>query len=297
MSNIPSYDIFVDILLQLKLIEHLIKHVPIRISGSSISMRSSEDDGNEYRGPWDAEVLEELVEEDGDTNSFMLDIRKVGRGFTFSEVPMAFEEHGEIEEAYVVRHRDTRISKNYGFVTYKDVKSVQDALIRPRKVIDGSMAVCDVADGSHGKTNTSSDPDLPLGRKLYIGNLAAGVTTENLRSDFQMHGEIVEAVAMKTARFGFVTYMTAEAAKKAIDYNTLHPTFAEGRKRIVKYANPPRGRRVSRRNPNPEYQQFEDDYVDSHSAYETYGVSYPRLSAMTDQFGTRYYYDYSYPYQ
>ncbi|XP_058748569.1 UBP1-associated protein 2C-like [Vicia villosa] len=218
----------------------------------------------------------------------------------------AFQRYGEIEEAFVVCDRVTKISKNYGFVTYKDVKSVQDALIQPSKDIDGSMAVCDVADERHRRNNISSDPDLYLFRKLYVGHLAAGVTSENLRSDFQIHGEIEAAVVMRNARYGFVTYKTEEAAKKAIDYNTLHPTFAEGKKRIVKYANRRRGPRALGRTRSPENEQPEDDYVDSpvpyapppaHSPYETYGVSYPHISAMTDQFGNPYYYDYSYPYQ
>ncbi|CAL5193532.1 unnamed protein product [Lathyrus oleraceus] len=214
----------------------------------------------------------------------------------------AFEEYGEIERATVIRDKVTKISKNYGFVTYRDVKSVHDALREPRKYIDGSVARCDVANERQGKT---SGPDFPLTRKIYIGDLAAGVTSENLRSDFQMHGEIEEAVAMTNDRYGFVTFATAEAAKKAIDHNSLHPTFAEGRKRIVKYANPRRGPRALRGNSSPEYEQAqaEDDYVDYHSPvpygpppYEIYGVSYPRVSAVTDEFGTRYYCDYSYPY-
>ncbi|KAI5426902.1 hypothetical protein KIW84_032364 [Lathyrus oleraceus] len=104
----------------------------------------------------------------------------------------AFEEYGEIEEAIVIRDRVTRISKNYGFVTYRDIESVHDALREPRKAIDGIVTVCDVA----RERKTSSDPesDSSLRRNLYVGDLPGGVTSENLLRDFQKHGEIEKAV-------------------------------------------------------------------------------------------------------
>lgn len=134
----------------------------------------------------------------------------------------AFEEYGEIEEAIVIRDRVTRISKNYGFVTYRDIESVHDALREPRKAIDvrysdcfeetgifsvhdeymntefllfqGIVTVCGVA----RERKTSSDPesDSSLRRKLYVGDLPGGVTSENLLRDFQKHGEIEKAVVM-----------------------------------------------------------------------------------------------------
>lgn len=60
-------------------------------------------------------------------------------------------------------------------------------------LFQGSVARCDVANERPSKT---SDPDFSLTRKIYVGDLAAGVTSENLHSDFQMHGEIEEAVVM-----------------------------------------------------------------------------------------------------
>ncbi|KAK6151262.1 hypothetical protein DH2020_013897 [Rehmannia glutinosa] len=82
------------------------------------------------------------------------------------------------------------------------------------------MAVCNLA--SEGLTNTIITPDQAQ-RKLYVGGLSPEITSEMLLSFFARHGEIEEgSVAYdkdsnKSRGFGFVTFKTVEAAKKAID--------------------------------------------------------------------------------
>lgn len=115
------------------------------------------------------------------------------------------------------------------------------------------MAVCNLA--CEGLTGASTTLDLAQ-RKLYIGGLSPDVTSEALLSFFGRHGEIEEGsvaydkdtnesryvlliyfcmycyrsilncgtivenhcvIPSKCSGFGFVTYKTVEAAKKAID--------------------------------------------------------------------------------
>ncbi|KAM7500237.1 hypothetical protein LguiA_024651 [Lonicera macranthoides] len=82
------------------------------------------------------------------------------------------------------------------------------------------MAVCNLA--CEGLSNISATPDQAQ-RKLYIGSLSPDVTTEMLIVFFSRHGEIEEgSVAYdndtnKSRGFGFITYKTLEAAKKAIE--------------------------------------------------------------------------------
>jgi RNA recognition motif-containing protein len=61
-----------------------------------------------------------------------------------------------------------------------------------------------------------------VGKRLYIGNLSFSTTDDELRSLFETHGEL-ESVSViedrETGRsrgFGFVEYVQAEAADKAI---------------------------------------------------------------------------------
>ncbi|KZV44795.1 RNA-binding family protein isoform 1 [Dorcoceras hygrometricum] len=132
----------------------------------------------------------------------------------------AFQEHGEIEEGAVIHDKATGKSRGYGFITYKDMESAQRALRAPGKMIDGRMAACNLA--SEGLNSSSSTLDQAQ-RKLYVGGLSPETSSEMLLSYFRRHGEIEEgSVAYdkdsnKSRGFGFVTYKTVEAAKKAVD--------------------------------------------------------------------------------
>lgn len=130
-----------------------------------------------------------------------------------------FLEHGEIEEGAVIVDKASGKSRGYGFITYKDIDSTRRALEAPSKLIDGRMAVCTLA--CEGVSNTTSTDQAQ--RKLYIGGLSPDITSEMLLLFFKKHGDIEEgSVAYdkdtnKSRGFGFITYKTVEAAKKAID--------------------------------------------------------------------------------
>ncbi|CAA0842808.1 UBP1-associated protein 2C [Striga hermonthica] len=147
-------------------------------------------------------------------------VRGLAWNTTSETLCAAFQEHGEIEEGAVIYDKVTGKSRGYGFITYKDMGSAQLALRAPSKMIDGRMAVCNLA--SEGLSNTSIAPDQAQ-RKLYIGGLSPETTSEMLLAYFGRHGEIEEgSVAYdkesnRSRGFGFVTYSTVAAAKRAID--------------------------------------------------------------------------------
>ncbi|XP_058073461.1 UBP1-associated protein 2C-like isoform X3 [Magnolia sinica] len=132
----------------------------------------------------------------------------------------AFAGHGEIEEGAVIVDKATGKSRGYGFITYRHMESTQMALREPSKLIDGRLAVCNLA--CEGLSSASVTTDQAQ-RKLYIGGLSPDVSSEILLNFFSRHGEIEEgSVAYdketnKSRGFGFVTYKTLEAAKKALD--------------------------------------------------------------------------------
>ncbi|XP_058073462.1 uncharacterized protein LOC131222423 isoform X4 [Magnolia sinica] len=135
-------------------------------------------------------------------------------------VVQAFAGHGEIEEGAVIVDKATGKSRGYGFITYRHMESTQMALREPSKLIDGRLAVCNLA--CEGLSSASVTTDQAQ-RKLYIGGLSPDVSSEILLNFFSRHGEIEEgSVAYdketnKSRGFGFVTYKTLEAAKKALD--------------------------------------------------------------------------------
>ncbi|XP_039142531.1 UBP1-associated protein 2C-like isoform X2 [Dioscorea cayenensis subsp. rotundata] len=132
----------------------------------------------------------------------------------------AFSAHGDIEEGAVITDKATGKSRGYGFITYRHMESAQRALQEPSKLIDGRLAVCNLA--CEGLSSGSVSTDLAL-RKIYIGGLSPEISSETLLKFFGRHGEIEEgSVAYdkettKSKGFGFVTYKTVEAAKKALD--------------------------------------------------------------------------------
>ncbi len=62
-----------------------------------------------------------------------------------------------------------------------------------------------------------------MNRRLYVGNLAFSVTSEQLHEIFEAHGEVTEAniisdrVTSRSKGFGFVEMATEEGALKAIE--------------------------------------------------------------------------------
>ncbi|XP_024974568.1 UBP1-associated protein 2C-like [Cynara cardunculus var. scolymus] len=146
-------------------------------------------------------------------------VRGLAWNTTTETLCAAFVEHGEIEEGAVIIDKASGKSRGYGFITYKDIDSTRRALEAPSKLIDGRMAVCTLA--CEGVSNVSSTDQAQ--RKLYIGGLSPEITSEMLLVFFKKHGEIEEgSVAYdkesnKSRGFGFITYKSVEAAKKAID--------------------------------------------------------------------------------
>ncbi|KAJ9181158.1 hypothetical protein P3X46_009316 [Hevea brasiliensis] len=171
-------------------------------------------------------------------------VRGLAWNTTSETLCAAFQVHGEIEEGAVIYDKATGKSRGYGFITYKHMESTESALKAPSKLIDGRMAVCNLAcEGLSGASNT---PDL-VQRKVYVGGLSPEITSEMLLNFFGRHGEIEEgSVAYdkdtnESRGFGFVTYKTVEAAKKAIDDPQK---ILGGRTIIVKLADTHKGKTV-----------------------------------------------------
>ncbi|KAG5252777.1 UBP1-associated protein [Salix suchowensis] len=178
-------------------------------------------------------------------------VRGLAWNTTSETLCAAFQMHGEIEEGAVIYDKATGKSRGYGFITFKHMESAQSALGAPSRLIDSRMAVCNLA--CEGLTGASTTPDLAQ-RKLYIGGLSPEISSEMLLNFFGRYGDIEEgSVAYdkdtnESRGFGFVTYKTAEAAKKAID--DPQKLFG-GRTIIVKLADSHKSKTVQMQVPAP----------------------------------------------
>jgi len=78
--------------------------------------------------------------------------------------------------------------------------------------------------------------------KLYVGNLPFSTSEDDLRSMFEVHGEVVESIVIsdrETGRsrgFGFVTFQDEDTAQRAM--KAMAEADCEGRSLNVKQANP-----------------------------------------------------------
>ena len=90
-----------------------------------------------------------------------------------------------------------------------------------------------------------------MNKRLYVGNLAYGVTEDTLSELFATAGEVVSAEVIRdrysnrSKGFGFVEMATEEQAEEAI--NQLDGHELEGRQIKVAEARPPRTDRGRRR--------------------------------------------------
>ncbi|XP_076881260.1 UBP1-associated protein 2C-like [Bidens hawaiensis] len=145
-------------------------------------------------------------------------VRRLAWSTTTEGLCAAFLKHGEIEEGAVITDKASGKSRGFGFVTYKDIDSARKALQAPTKLIDGQMTVCTLACAG---VNTKSSDDQAQ-RRVFIGGLPLEATSEMLLMDFKKYGDIEEGyvaydrVTNKSRGFGFITYKTVKAARRAI---------------------------------------------------------------------------------
>jgi len=99
---------------------------------------------------------------------------------------------------------------------------------------------------SNGSNGNNGQQAAENPRKLFVGNLSWGITTEDLQQLFAEFGSVEEAFVLtdkfsgRSKGFGFVTMSTAEEAAAAIE--GLHQREVDGRQLAVNVAQPPRPR-------------------------------------------------------
>ncbi|KAH9620455.1 hypothetical protein KSS87_013451 [Heliosperma pusillum] len=235
-------------------------------------------------------IAEEIMNTaSGDPVHRKLFVRGLAWSTTSETLCAAFEGHGEIEEGAVIYDKITGKTRGYGFITYKNMKSAQEALGASSKYIDGRLTVCNLAcEGLSSGTITSDQAQ----RKLYIGGLSPETTTEILLSFFSRHGEIVEgSVAYdkdtnRSRGFGFVTYKTLEATKKALDNperilggRNITVKYADTKSRTTPIQQPQAPPSLGNPYPQPGPAQGQSGPLNSHYTYPPSVPSYPSATS------------------
>jgi len=146
---------------------------------------------------------------------------------TKQSLARAFQQFGAVKEAIVLLEQHDR-SKGCGFVIFESAMAARQAMSMA-VLVDGRQVQCDYAFKGNPKKVFINQPVISPeqrlaadGRRLFIHDLAWKTTDETLRQAFLQYGEIQEAVVIhdrktrKSKGFGFVTFLTAEAAQRAL---------------------------------------------------------------------------------
>jgi len=115
---------------------------------------------------------------------------------------------------------------------------------------EGSLEELDASANPVWKDENKNRKEQEMNKKLYIGNLASGVTEQELKDNFATVGNIISLAIIKdkftglSKGFGFVEMETEEAAKEAI--TQFNGGELHGKVIVVNEARPPRTQGSSR---------------------------------------------------
>lgn len=178
-----------------------------------------------------------------------------------------YEKYGEVEEAMIMKDPLGR-SRCFGFVTFKDSKTIESVLseknIIDDKVVDAKKAI--------------PKEDQKTGEfKVFIGGIPFDSDEKELRECLDIFGEILEASLVydkesgKSRGFGFVRFRTEDVMDKAL---AAREVLMRGKPVEIKKATPKDIRN------KPE--KFERDNINKTSLYEKY------YRAMAQAYGNKY---------
>ena len=142
-----------------------------------------------------------------------------------------FEQFGELTDWVVMKFPDTKRSRGFGFVTFKDPENLEDCFNSEPHSVDGTTVEIkratpredgggrggrSGAGGGRGRDDDEElDPEAQLMRKLFIGGLNYSTTDSEMREYFEQFGQLEDCVVMKfsdsgrSRGFGFVTFATS----------------------------------------------------------------------------------------
>lgn len=135
---------------------------------------------------------------------------------------------GEIDSATIMRDPSGR-SRGFAFLTYSSVSSVNKVMEQVHH-LDGKQVGSPCFKGHAMQTNDQIDPKRAIPRaehektaKVFVGGLAAGVTSESLKIFLSQFGEVHDATVMydretnRSKGFAFATFADEDSVPIAMD--------------------------------------------------------------------------------
>jgi RNA recognition motif-containing protein len=147
-----------------------------------------------------------------------------------------FSRYGSLQDAKVMRDRQSGNCRGFGFVTFTDSSSVDKVLSSP-PVFEGRKLDCKIA----VPRDSGGGAPVERIRKMFVGGLTVETTADDLKEHFGQFGTVVNAMIMNDAQsgrsrgFGFVTFDSEDAIDAVLARtHTIHGKTAECKKAVSK---------------------------------------------------------------
>lgn len=144
-----------------------------------------------------------------------------------------FESFGRVKDCIVITDRVTGRSRGFGYVTFDDVKTVDEVLDQREVLVEGKRVTVKKA---VAEQNMSKDATNFSANKIFVGGLPPSCDLEMLQDFFSKFGDVQDAVVMvdhqtqRTRGFGYVTFKSNQTVDRVLDNfdnNTIDGKWVE----------------------------------------------------------------------
>eukprot|EP01124_Arcella_intermedia_P016064 TRINITY_DN22605_c0_g1_i1.p1 TRINITY_DN22605_c0_g1~~TRINITY_DN22605_c0_g1_i1.p1 ORF type:complete len:466 (+),score=101.23 TRINITY_DN22605_c0_g1_i1:3-1400(+) len=141
-----------------------------------------------------------------------------------SEVWKFFEKAGKVRDVRLIKDRNSRRSKGFGYIEMDSINSVTNAIQLSGTQLNGKTVMVQASQHERNETpsttTTISTKQQPT--RLYVGNLPSNITAEDIQDIFGEFGEVDDVELHRDPEsgvslgFSFVQFRDPEAAKRAL---------------------------------------------------------------------------------
>ena len=142
------------------------------------------------------------------------------------ELRAHFQKYGQIIDLIVIKDKESKKSRGFGFVTFKDKQPLLDVTSEKQRIREKTL---DIKIAEPKKTSKMEENvNTSQIKKIFIGGIPKEVTPEILKQHFEQYGTVADIVLIEDKKtneprgFGFVTYRDTTSVRKALDDYSNH---------------------------------------------------------------------------
>jgi RNA recognition motif-containing protein len=137
-----------------------------------------------------------------------------------------FSKYGNITDLIIIKDKHSKKSRGFGFVTFKEKKSMKKILKEKHRLRDKSLEIKPAEPKKASKLQEIADTSNIT--KVFVGGIPKNADSSHLTECFGKYGEIAEASVIEDKKtneqrgFGFVNFKDVESVKKVMEDYSSH---------------------------------------------------------------------------